>query len=472
MSRLINSINKKQTKKVNTHGVKAYSSTLNSVLDMFFSLESARTKSDGEVERIISRALSEDAEMAMKCIAYARDCRGGAGERKFFRIALRLLANNYYDFNLEQIPILGRWDDLFSLIGTPRENEMLRFYCHSLMESKNGLAAKWCPRKGDINIKLRRESGLSPKRFRKLIVRLTNVVETQMCQNRWSEISYPKVPSMANIKYNGAFLRHDELRRREYLGSVMKGEEKMNSSVAHPHEIVGMCADRRGIWFDYGFKSSPTADAMWKSLPNYMKGNKERLIVMADTSGSMCINNMLPLKVSTALACYVSERSEGIFKDHYISFSTKPELIKLSGKTISERLVSMPRFNPRSTNFDLAFNLILDTAVKNKLKNKDLPTKIIIVSDMELGTANNSTDKSMTMVKRKYKNAGYKMPQLVFWNVNSSTNTIPVRYDQNGVALVSGFSPSILTSLVGGKLNPMDVMMDTINKPKYEKFAI
>lgn len=467
MSTLVQSINKKQTITRTENGARSYSTSLNANLDLFFMGGAFRNRSENELIALVGKAISEDKNLALKVLAYIRDARGGMGERRFFRSAIKYLANTGIDFNVSYIPELGRWDDVLELIGTSKEKEALYVIMNAL-GNQDGLCAKWMPRQGKVANKIRNFIGynshedednrLTPKEYRKLLVKLTNVVETQMCNKEWNDINYSHVPSIANVKYNKAFLRNDEARRREFLGAAVKGEVKINSSVAFPDDVVY----RTGVRGDW-----QTATAMWNQLPNYLEGSNVRFLPICDVSGSM---SGRPMEISISLGMYLSERNESIFKDAFITFSRNPQLQYLTGDLQS-------RFNQlrtadwgMNTDLEATYRLILDTAVKNKISQAEMPTHLLIISDMEFDAATRSNDSLYKTAKKLYEAAGYELPNIVFWNVNSRQNNVPIRFNKDGVGLVSGASPAILQAVLSGNINPIDIMLRAVDTEKYEKF--
>lgn len=472
-SNLLKALIKEDTKTTTENGMKTFSSSLNSNLDLFFMGGAFRNRSEQELVSLFSKAYHEDYQLALMILAYIRDCRGGMGERRFFRIVIKHLAESGNGpFNIHHIPELGRWDDLFVLFNTPFEDETLSIIQKAL-ESKNGLCAKWMPRKGLIANKIREYLELTPKEYRKLLVKLTKVVETQMCNNEWGGINYSHVPSVANVKYNKAFLRHDETRRRDFLAKAIKGEVKINSSVSFPHDIVKMMINpttwHNRYYNDKGFltpKRNDTAIAMWNQLPNYMEDSEVKLLPICDTSGSMA---GLPLLISLGLGLYISERNEGIFKDAFITFSKTPELQYTKGN-LYERLCQIKAIHPANTNLEATFGMLLHTAQKNKLKQKDMPTHLLIISDMEFDQATKPNYNALKMIKKKYKECGYDIPGIIFWNVNSRQNNVPIRFNTEGVALISGASPAVIQAVLENKISPMDIVYAAVNKDRYKAF--
>ena len=310
-----------------------------------------------------------------------------------------------------------------------------------------------------------------------------DVTERKMSANKWEEINYEAVPSRANLNYNSAFLRHDEERRREYLDKVNNGEAKINSSVLFPHDIVHKYMDR-GWGLHLNSNKDSALEAMWKSLPNTVKDG-ESTIVVADGSGSMldCIGKtqITAWEVAHALAIYFAERLPKPYKNQYITFSSRPQLVNLGGAdSLHGKLkLACEHDECSNTNIEAVFKLILQTAVQNHLSQSELPKNILVVSDMEFDKASdgrgrwngNFNSPSVALfdeIAELYRAYGYQLPRLVFWNVNSRTGTIPVKENELGVALVSGFSPNVAKMVMSGKLDPMDALMEALNVPRYD----
>jgi hypothetical protein len=317
-----------------------------------------------------------------------------------------------------------------------------------------------------------------------------NVVETKMSAKEWELIDYETVPSKANLVYNSAFLRNDEERRRNYLASLAKGEAKINASVLFPHEIVHNYADPRSYWRTSFKPEDGTLEALWKALPDAVKGCGTTLVV-ADGSGSMTSqvdrkSSVCALEVANALAIYFAERASGPYKDNYITFSETPQFVDLSkGKTLRDKLVIASKHNEvANTNIEAVFDLILKTAITHSLPQEDLPENLLIISDMEFdgcavsgkptkdrwgyARCNGTVDARLfETIKARYKAAGYKVPRLIFWNVCSRTSTIPVKENDLGVALVSGFSTNLVKMVMSNKTDPYECLLETLNSPRY-----
>lgn len=458
-----------------------HKSTLNSVLDLFSLGGALRTREEAEIVQLFSRAYSEDSLLALKCMFYLRDVRGGQGERKSFRVMLSHLvdvAPNTAVKNIENIPFYGRYDDLLVLFSWAKTREKtLKFINDQIVKDIQNqrenqsvsLLAKWLPSENTSSkttrqyAKIVREYlGLSSKKYRKMLSdmrKYIDIVERKMSANDWEDIDYSTVPSKASLMYRKAFSKHDGERYGEYIESVKRGEKKINAAVLYPYEIAESVL--------YKEENNETLEVLWKNLPDYTKGRNENAIVVADTSGSM---EGRPMAISVSLAMYFAERNKGIFKDHFITFSVRPELQKVSGNTLYEKMLNLSRAQwDGNTDLQAVFNLILNTAKKNSLKQEDLPAKIYIVSDMEFDAATGRRT-NLEDIKRKYSEAGYEAPTLVFWNVDSRHNQVPTTFDEKGVLLVSGASPSAFKSLMEAKtVTPEEYMLSVLNSERYEK---
>lgn len=475
MTTLVNALRTKNT--LTENGMVTSSSTLSATLDLFFVIGAVRKQVknlDGQA-RLISKfeaARNEDALITRKLLFWSRDIRGGAGEREAFRILLRHTAKNYPQDILDNINLIaeyGRWDDVFCLFNTQLEGHAINLIVRNLA-TKNGLLAKWLPRLGGkvpdqkkhIANKIRKVLNLTPKEYRKMLVELTNVVETPMCAGEFDKINYEQVPSLAMSRYSKAFQTRDNERFGAYKSALASGDAKVNASAVYPYDVT-----KNLVHGD-----SDLAVEQWKALPNFMEGSKERVLPVCDVSGSMDTaigGNTTAMDVCISLGLYISERNEGAFKNAFVTFSSRPELQYLTGD-LKSRYRQLERAEwGMSTNLEATFDMVLEQAIKHNVPAEEMPTCILIMSDMQFNAATELRYTAIEMIKAKYKNADYEMPKVVFWNLASRNDNFPVTADENGTALVSGFSPSILkTVLTGNAMNPVQIMLDTLNTPRYE----
>jgi len=446
------------------NGAVTHSTAGNSCLDLFFIAGASRNMSEENIIKLFMRAFREDKIYAVKILFWARDARGGAGEKRFFQVIMKYLAERLPEVHEQlaiHIPTFGYWKDVF-VTESPNDNN-LNWLATQLKENANAnLLAKWFPRKGPWFVGMHKYLGMNAGEFRRMLVNMSNTVEQAICANMWETVQYSKVPSVAGKRYAQAFHKHDGIRYGSYITNVMEGKEKMNASVLFPsdlvHKITAFTWDKEDNTLAY--------DAMWKSLPNYMEGCKERILPVCDVSGSMMGQ---PMEVSIGLGLYISERNEGPFKDLVLTFSEKPQFHNIVGNTLSERVVNL-RSADWGMNTDLAktFTVLLDRAVAGKVSQEDMPTKLLIISDMEFDVACGIRT-NFEYIKDLYAHCGYEMPGIVFWNVNGRPGNVPVKANTLNTALVSGYSPSIIRSVLGGDdLSPLAVMLKTIDNERYK----
>ena len=476
------------------NGALGYRTTGKSLLDLNYKVASLRSANESYIKDLFKKAFFEDKLLALKWLFFASDVREGLGERRLFRVVIKDFAVNnpeYIDHLIEHIPEYSRWDNILEMLETGLENKAAEIIGRQLAEDKKNknenkpvsLLAKWLPSANTSSKetvkkakKLCKLLNMSEKEYRKMLSdmrKYIDVIEVKMSAKEWGSINYEAVPSRANLIYNGAFLRNDEERRRDYLSKLEKGEAEINAGVLYPHDIFHS-------YIDGGYYLKPYDSALenlWKGLPDVMCNNT---IVVADGSGSMTCGvgntRVQALTVANALAVYFAERLNGEFKDKYITFSKRPQLVDFSRcKSLKEKIELAYRHNEvANTNIEAVFNLILTTAQRAQMKQSNLPQNILILSDMEFDAAvdGNVGQKLFQAIGLKYKKAGYKLPRLIFWNLNSRTGTIPIIENDLGVALVSGFSVNIVKMVLSGELDPYKCLMEQLMSGRYTKITL
>lgn len=467
----------RQNDSITEKGMTTNSTSLNSCVDMYFMAGAARHWTNAEIETLFQKALAEDPLTALKLMFWVRDVRGGAGERNFFRVCLAYLEKYYLGYlrkNVNLVPEYGRWDDLFHL-----NKDIYMPLIKDGLAKEDGLLGKWMPRKGNVANVIRKSLGLTPKEYRKMVVSLSQTVEQLMCANQFDGINYGHVPSVAMNKYRKAFYKKDAGRFAEYIADVKSGVAKMCASAIYPYQL-----------YDAFLKARNQADidaieAQWYSLPNYMEGSIERILPMIDTSGSMDFYGALPARAGWSLGIYISERNESIFKDAFLTFSTNPKMVYLKG-TVSERIRAIRNVEWKgTTNIEAAFELLLSKAIENNITEAEMPTSILILSDMQFDPAKSSYNpKAYEMMKIHYAAAGYKLPKIIFWNLRAEIGNVTASAFDENVVLVSGFSPSGLKAVLNGeeirpdekvepkKETPYEVMMRVIGGDRYSTVTI
>lgn len=455
------------------NGMRALKNTGNACTSLFFSIGASRGKDI--IPQFVS-AYVENPERALRVVQWARDIREGAGERQIFKDVLKYLEENDPEALkklVEKIPELGRWDDGYCLETAEGREVWYKLVSDALLKG-NGLAAKWAHRKGEHSIGLRRYMKLSPKDYRKLIVGLTKVVETKMCSNQWNDINFSQVPSLAHARYKKAFYKNAST-YVDYVSSLVKKSDpkvKINAGAVYPYDVI------KGL-IGIGHRMSKTellvVEEQWSALENFV--GDASILPMVDVSGSMRVypggnrnSSTSCLDIAVSLGLYLSEKNVGKFKDLILTFSGNPSLVKLSG-TIVQRCQQLEKVNwGMNTDLIRAMEAILDAATNSLVPQEEMPKVLLILSDMQFDQCAKFDDSAMEMITRKFENAGYDVPNIVFWNLNSRDN-VPVKYDTSGVALVSGFSPTILRSILSvdpSHFTPEAIMLQTIMKSRYD----
>ncbi len=489
-------INLTNQKKQTENGAIGYQTTGKALVDLNFAVASLRNESETQIVKRFLPAFYEDRLLAVKWLFFLRDVRGGLGERRTFRILMKYLATSFPELTQYLVELMaeyGRFDDLLCLLDTPVEETVLTVLKAQLEQDAQNLTrcesvslcAKWMPSNNasseasrNTAAKLQQFMGLTAKEYRKLLASLRahlNVTEVYMSENRWTQINYAHVASRSNILYRNAFLRHDEIRRKNYLEQVRQNKAVIHAGVLMPHEIVSQYTTCCGWRINVNAKDA-ALEALWKSLPN-KAASAQNILCVVDGSGSMLCpvgnGNTTALHVANALGIYFSERMHGAFRNKFITFSEKPRYVNLTAcRTLKEKLeLALSHNDCTNTNIEATFNLILQTARNSHLKQNELPQTVLIISDMEFdcATGNNVNDTLFETIENRFSMHCYRMPKLVFWNVNSRTNVVPVRENKLGVALVSGFSVNICNMVLSNELDPFTCLKKVLDSERYQK---
>lgn len=469
-------------------GAYTFEHSLNHALEFFSKAGSQFTKKMsyygvGNEETALSlfqKSWIVDKELTMRLLLWLRDCRGGAGNRSATRDILHWLAKNdpqWIMANIGWIPLVGRWDDLMSLFGTELETVAAQLWAGAIAKS-DVLAAKWADRSYKP---LQKALKKNEAELRKLLskIRKEHIVEFKMCATDWERIIYEHVPSVAMARYTKAFGRHDDERFQAYKEALLAGKTTVKASVLFPHDCIRTVK--------HGDKA--IADAQFDALPNYMEGTNEKIIVISDTSGSMSTivaGSIQAMDVSQGLALYCSAKipKDNPFHKRFIGFESESKFKVWEGMTFSQAVRSRDVFDGAcgGTRIDKALDLILKTAVFYKLTNEHMPTMLLIVSDMQFHQGAGSfrwastekerkdiEQKPLTEIEaclQKWDKAGYNRPKVVYWNTSAYAGSQATVNDKN-VAMVSGFSPSVLKALLSGEdFSPIAVMMKALEKYK------
>lgn len=467
------------------NGADVKNTTDSALLDMFATIGSMRSRSEDEIIQKFELAFQEDPLGAMRCLFYARDIRGGLGERRVFRVLLPYVAEKHkkeLDKNLRLVAEFGRFDDFYSFVGTNLEDRMwecvksqLSLDIIAMQENEPcSLLAKWLkkadassPNTRKLGIYTAKKLGMSVYEYKRICNRLRkhiDIVEQRMSARQWDTINYPAVPSRAMLNYRKAFARHDQERFAEYINKVSSGEQKINAATLYPYDIVEKIL--------YQHEDSKVLEAQWDNLPNYVDGDVNA-VVMADVSGSM---SGRPMATSIGLAMYFAERNKGAYHNLFMTFSGTPEFVEIKGNTITQKINFISRANwDMDTDLEAALLKILDVAMENHCTQEEMPKSLIIISDMEINrcTEQEHGENFYDYVSRVYEEHGYKIPNVVFWNVNSRNDVFLADKNRKGVQLVSGQSASTFKNLIGCvDKTPVEMMYSVLNSERYQAIQI
>ena len=472
------------------NGAVTYNSTLSDCLDLFATVGALRRESEEEIVSRFIRAYTENKDVAMKLLFFARDIRGGLGERRVFRTILRWLAFNEAESlrkNLDYIAEYGRFDDLLVLFGTPLEKDMLKYIKSQLYRDLEGmenggevsLLAKWLPSVNASNAETKRLAkkvarflGLDDAAYRKILVRLRGhirIIENNLRERDYT-FDYEKQPSKAMFKYRNAFIRNDGDRYNEFLNKAKCDEAKLNTNVLTPYEIITPFFKRK-----VSDEERVAINATWNALEDFT--GDENALAVIDGSGSMYGgSDPIPATVALSLGIYFAERNKGAFKNHFITFSENPQLVEIKGEDILDKVRYCHDYNEvANTNIQKVFKLILKAAKRNNVPQEELPKRLYIISDMEFDRC--ATDAKLTNfehAKKLFEAAGYKLPEVVFWNVSSRNRQQPVTKNEQGVLLVSGCTPRLFSMIADGSISdmaPYEFMMEVLMSERYEKIV-
>ena len=459
------------------------------LLDLFGTVGSLRGADENRTTRLFSDAYAEDKLFATKILFYARDIRGGLGERQTFRTIIKYLATYHKEAllpNLDLIGVYGRYDDLYVLIGTPVEDEMWaamkKQFEEDLQNLETGkaisLLAKWI-KTADASSKETRKLGIltahklgySVYDFKRIVRRMRKhigVIEGLMSTGRWDEIQYSAVPSRAMMLYRNSFKKHDADRYNDFINKAVNGEAKINSATLYPYDLIERIMNMSG--WNYNIKNDNTVEAQWRQLPNYVEEGTNALVI-ADTSGSMLGR---PMATSLGLAVYFAERNKGAYHNMWMSFSTNPHIHMLKGETLAQKLRSINMDDwAGSTDLKKAFDLVLDIALKNNVPNEEMPKSLIVISDMEIDFCGNKEWTFYDKMFEKYRKNGYDLPNIIFWNVDSRHDVFHADKSRKGVQLCSGQSTTVFKQVmdcVG--MTPIEAMQKTINSERYAAITV
>ena len=484
---MLNRIKETANLTLTENGGTAYRTTTSFCLDMFFKAGAMRYASKDEIANTVTKAFCEDPDKTMKILFFARDVRGGLGERRFFRCAARTLAKLAPEAIRKNIPLFaeyGRWDDLLVLLETPLENDAVAEIRVRLVKDTEALAegkpasllAKWLPSVNASSAETRRQGrrmavllGMSEKTYRKTLSslrRYTDIIENRLRERDYT-FSYEAQPSCAMLKYRNAFIRNDGKRYCEYLNSVERGETEMNTSTLYPYDVV-----RKAMEEDMSEKERMSLNITWKALSALTPARVENAIAVVDGSGSMYggKGSLRPIDAAMSLGIYYAEHNKGMFENCFITFSSTPQIVEIKGRDIFEKVRFCKAFNEvANTDLEAVFMVILRAAVSNNAAPNEMPERLYIISDMQFDFCiiGGNDEPMFCEMKKLYNEHGYKLPEVVFWNVASRSDVMPVKRSETGAALVSGYSAAVFNMVMNGEISPETVMNSILSSERY-----
>lgn len=513
MNTLLNNLKNETNYTYTENMALTHKTSMSGLLDLFGMGAAYRKRTDEDCIYLFMKAFKEDPTYALKCLFYLRDVRGGQGERRFFRVVCKYLAAKETEAmkrNLQYVPEYGRYDDWYVFIGTPLEKSMFELMKSQLaadMQSYDksskeaiSLLAKWLKSENTSSLesrslanKTRIAFGMTHKQYRKTLSLLReriNVLERLMSAGKWDEIEFDKIPSKAGMQYRNAFARHDiermksEKEVRSYKDFIKDEKTTVNAKTLYPYEVVAQAYNYTRNDFDWWSRDNNLTGKLddverlainkyWDNLEDVLKGYSFNGLCVCDTSGSMWgTQASAPINVAISLALYCAEKAQGPFHGHYISFSSRPQLIETSGIDFVDKVKRIYSTNLcENTNIEATFDLVLNTAIKNHIPQSEMPENLIIISDMEFdyqrGRYGVSTNTLMENIEMKWEQAGYKMPNLVYWCVDARNpqGNVPMTV-KDGVSLISGFSPTLFIQIMKG-VTAEQLMFDKLNEERY-----
>lgn len=502
-----------ETTEVTTWNGAASYSTLDDPLIQFFfktvrnitmedykSVEKNRTVPDA-LAKLLNEAWQVDNLYTMRLIFHLRDCRGGKGEKRLFRLCCLWLLQNHpeaLELNMNQIPEFGSIKDFFNIfLGTVYENNMLERVADQLKKDlgnlKNNegvsLAAKYAPtenhafdKKFHTVSKLCKLLNVTKVQYRKeYLVPLRsklNIVEHYLCNNEWDKVCYSNVPSIANVMYRNAFIKHDGERYRQHCKDVTNDEAKINTGVLSSYQIVEQYMTLHHTGFGIKIKEyDETIEAQWNSFITRVKENWSgvNILPIVDLSGSMFSNKVAHIAIALGLVAS-NLNSSPEYNGKWITFSHAPVIETLNGNTLHSQLESMSKSHiGLSTSLSSTFELLLNNAKSQSLAKEQMPQVLLILSDMQFNSIDNSASSTnWDHINSLYANEGYTRPTIIFWNLHGSTIDFPVpSANIKNCILLSGFNDSLFNAISNGECpNPRKIVDEIINSERYSKIKV
>lgn len=463
----------------------ALRSTKSSLLDFYGLAGGMRNADEIRITTMFEEAFLENPLYAVRLLFYIRDIRGGLGERRITRVLLRYMAERHKDIVTQVLPLIpefGRWDDILVFIGTPCESDALLLLRAQIDEDLANmkhnqpisLCAKWLKSINSRNAedkliakKTAKAFGMPPATYRKTLSSLRaylDVLEVKLSSKDYEHIDYEKVPSKAMLKYRNTFFKNDTDAFKAYLDAVQSGQAEIKTGTLTPYDLLHPVISER--------RDDPVITAQWDNLPDYVDADTN-IICMVDTSGSMCGK---PIEVALSLGLYFAEHNTGDFHDLFMTFSAEPEFQHVNSQlTLAGRLSSMRNADwGMNTDFGKAFRKILEIGTENHIAPEHMPKSLLVISDMEFDeSCGNPGMTAYEEIRAAYAAAGYEMPGLIFWNVNSRANRFQVNKDMPNCQLASGEAPAVFKQVITAlNMTPYEAMITNLNSKRYSIIRI
>ena len=471
------------------NGGKAFRTTKSSLLDLFANIGGMRQRDENDIINAYLAARAEDKELSDNLILYARNVRdAGLGERRIGRVLLKKLAEidpTKVKRNFQKIVDTGRWDDLFVLEGTPVEGHMWKFIEAQFRQDVEdmkvnkpiSLLAKWMPSINTSSEDTKRLArkicivfSLTPRTYRKTLSAMRkyiDIVERKMSAGDWDSINFEGVPSVAMSRYISTFNKHLPEKFSAYKEALADGKAKVNATTLYPYDITKKFFSNRNYWNYRNLKLDPVDEAQWKALPNYVNEDYD-VVVLADVSGSMTVNDCQPLATSVGLATYFAQRNKGAYHNMYMTFTNNPHFIKINDDWSLEHTLNYVTEKEvgYSTDLDRAFAAIYETAKVAQ----EAPKALVVISDMEINRwyDGDYCDSIASKWVKKYAEIGLEAPKLILWNVESRGGRVLAQQGEN-VGFCSGYGVGPfknLTSLI--EKSAYDSMVEILSQEAFQ----
>lgn len=440
--------------------------------------ESNKDFNKEDIIRIFNKCYNEDNLKAIKYLFYIRDKEEGLGKRNFFKIICKYLGENNNKIlrnNINNIPVYGRWDDLYSLFNTPLEEDVIVLIREQLKEDKKtdypSTLGKWLKSENTsskeskaLAKRTRELLNMSPREYRLMLSSLReklNIVERQMSNRDWQNIKYGNIPSAAMKKYSKAFYNRDRERFNEYLKissinkKALKDKEEREREL-HPNDIV------KDILKDSKENSTENLIKAWNNLEDYLEEGGDILPLIA-----LKYNNINEIKVedpyyinALSSCSYIIKNNKGAFKDYIITTTAPLNLKHIKTTDLKERLLEISKLSLCNTiNVENILDVVLFAAIKHNLSKEDMPKRILcivnkktsisIVNSEELRTKSLLiNDIEYESIKRKWSSSNYQVPEIIIWYLDEEKQLNSLINSGETIKFVFGYSPNIFKDIL------------------------